>query len=225
MVEAVLKTERRWDLVIFDNDGVVVDSEPLASLALHETLAGLGHQMSTEEIDEQLKGGTLARTRAVLEARFGLLPFHFEELYTAALYEHMKRSLRPVEGIAAVLDRLAAAGLPYCIASSGRRERVLFALQTAGLAGRFDARYWGAEDVVNGKPAPDLFLVAAQSMGVPPSRCIVVEDSELGVQAAHAAGMAVFGFAARTPPERLSMADAIFKDMGELPALLLGGTG
>lgn len=192
---------------------------------MHRTLAGLGHEMATEEIDEQLKGGTLARTRAVLEARFGPLAPDFEQLYTAKLYQLMSERLRPVAGIGAVLDRLDAAGLPYCIASSGRRERVLFALQTAGLAGRFDDRYWGAEDVVNGKPAPDLFLIAASSMGVPPSRCTVVEDSELGVRAAQAAGMAVLGFAARTPPERLAAADVVFKDMGELPALLLGGTG
>jgi HAD superfamily hydrolase (TIGR01509 family) len=218
----VVSLGRQWDLVIFDNDGVVVDSEPLASLAMHKTLANLGHEMSTDDIDDQLKGGTLTRTRVVLELRFGPLPADFEESYTATLYGLMEEQLRPVAGIDLVLDKLDAAGLPYCIASSGRRKRVLFALETVGLATRFGARYWGAEDALNGKPAPDLFLAAASSMGTPPERCVVVEDSELGVQAAHAAGMTVFGFAERTPPERLASADALFKDMADLPALLLG---
>jgi HAD superfamily hydrolase (TIGR01509 family) len=213
---------RCWDLVIFDNDGVVVDSEPLASLAMHETLANLGHVMSVDEIDEQLKGGTLGRSRGVLEQRFGPLPPDFEENYTTKLYQLMTNQLRPVPGIESVLDRLDAAGIPYCIASSGRRDRVAFALETAGVSRRFGERYWGAEDALRGKPAPDLFLAAASGMHVAPHRCVVVEDSELGVQAAHAAGMTVFGFAARTPADRLSSADAVFKDMADLPDLLLG---
>lgn len=211
----------RFELVIFDNDGVVVDSEPLASLALSETLASLGHAMTTEEIDDQLKGGTLARTRAVLEARFGPLPAGFEDAYTARLYSHMTERLSPVPRVERVLDVLEEAGLPYCLASSGRRERVLFALRAAGLADRFDGRYWGAEDVARGKPAPDLFLLASTRMGVAPAKCVVIEDSDLGVEAARAADMTVFGFAARTPAERLAGADATFKDMAELPALLL----
>jgi HAD superfamily hydrolase (TIGR01509 family) len=213
---------QRWDLVIFDNDGVVVDSEPLASLAMHETLAGLGHQMTVDEIDDQLKGGTLGRTRGVLEQRFGPLPPDFEDNYTAKLYELMTDQLRPVPGIEAVLDGLDAAGVPYCIASSGRRERVRFALETASVSRRFGDRYWGAEDAPRGKPAPDLFLAAASGMHVAPERCVVVEDSELGVRAAHAARMTVFGFAGRTPADRLASADAVFKDMADLPALLLG---
>jgi HAD superfamily hydrolase (TIGR01509 family) len=213
--------EPRFDLVIFDNDGVVVDSEPLASLAMSETLAGLGYQMTTEQIDDQLKGGTLARTRSVLEARFGALPADFEDAYTGRLYRLMTERLRPVPGVEAVLDALDQAGVPYCLASSGRRERVLFALRTAGLAHRFDKRYWGAEDVAMGKPAPDLFLLAASRMGTSPGRCAVVEDSDLGVEAAKTAGMSVFGFAARTPPERLAGADAVFKHMADLPPLLL----
>ena len=213
---------QRWYLVIFDNDGVVVDSEPLASLAMHETLASLGHHMSVDEIDEQLKGGTLGRSRGVLEQRFGPLPSDFEDNYTTKLYQLMTNQLRPVPGIESVLDRLDAAGIPYCIASSGRRDRVAFALETAGVSRRFGERYWGAEDALRGKPAPDLFLAAASGMHVAPDRCVVVEDSELGVQAAHAAGMTVFGFAARTPADRLSSADAVFKDMADLPDLLLG---
>jgi HAD superfamily hydrolase (TIGR01509 family) len=212
----------RFELVIFDNDGVVVDSEPLATAAMLATLQALGHHVAAEEIEERLKGGTLARTRQVLEELFGPLPAEFEHAYTDRLYSLMRQHLEPVAGIEQVLDLLDKQGLPYCLASSGRRDRVRFALETAGLADRFDGRYWGAEDVAHGKPAPDLFLLAASAMGKAPEKCVVVEDSELGVQAAQAAGMAVFGFAARTPPERLASADAVFKDMAELPALLLG---
>lgn len=212
----------RFELVIFDNDGVVVDSEPLATLAMSATLEALGHRVSADDIEERLKGGTLSRTRQVLEELLGPLPASFEEDYSARLYSLMSQHLQPVPGIERVLDALEQAGVPYCLASSGRRKRVRFALEMAGLAGRFDERYWGAEDVAHGKPAPDLFLLAASKMQKLARSCVVIEDSELGVQAARAAGMAVLGFAARTPAERLAGADAIFKDMGELPALLLG---
>jgi beta-phosphoglucomutase-like phosphatase (HAD superfamily) len=94
-------------------------------------------------------------------------------------------------------------------------------LETAGLLERFGDRWWGAEDVAEGKPAPDLFLLAAKTMGAPPSRCVVVEDAEVGVQAAVAAGMAVLGFAARTPVAKLAAANHVFYDMSELPDLLL----
>jgi HAD superfamily hydrolase (TIGR01509 family) len=212
----------RFGLVIFDNDGVVVDSEPLATLAMSATLEALGYRVTAEDIEERLKGGTLVRTRQVLEALLGPLPAGFEQDYTARLYALMEQRLRPVQGVERVLDLLQQAGVACCLASSGRRERVRFALETVGLAGRFGDRYWGAEDVARGKPAPDVFLLAAEKMGKAPGDCVVIEDSELGVQAARAAGMAVFGFAARTPAERLAGADVVFKDMSELPGLLLG---
>jgi HAD superfamily hydrolase (TIGR01509 family) len=211
-------------LVVLDNDGVVVDSEPLAARAASEVLTGLGHPMTPEGADALFKGGTLERTRALVEARTGRpLGAAFEARYTSRLYELMREHLRPVRGIEAALDRLDAAGVPYCIASSGRRDRIAFTLGTTGLAERFGGRWWGSEDVANGKPSPDLFLKAAASMGVEPAHCVVVEDSALGVQAARAAGMAVLGYAAATPAEDLASADRVFDDMAELPALVLGG--
>jgi HAD superfamily hydrolase (TIGR01509 family) len=213
-----------WKLVIFDNDGVVVDSEPLAEEAMSGALDAAGHPMTPEEIGGTLRGTTLVASRRILEERIGHpLPADFEDRYTTALNELMRTQLQAVPGVDRVLDRLDAAGIAYCVASSGRRERVQFALSTVGLLRRFDDHWWGAEDVVHGKPAPDLFLLAAEKMGARPQDCVVVEDAEFGVQAARAAGMAVFGFAARTPAEKLAGADYIFKDMSELPALLLGG--
>ena len=212
-----------WELVIFDNDGVVVDSEPLAERAMSEALGAAGYPMTPEECGAALRGTTLASTRRLIEQRSGRpLPPDFEDRYTSSLFKLMRRQLRPVPGIELVLDSLDAAGVAYCVASSGRRERVRFALANTGLLARFGDRWWGAEDVTHGKPAPDLFLLAAKKMGARPSGCVVVEDAEVGVTAARAAGMAVLGFAARTPAERLAGADHVFKDMSELPALLIG---
>jgi HAD superfamily hydrolase (TIGR01509 family) len=214
--------EKAFGLVIFDNDGVVVDSEAKASQAMSATLGSFGFAVTPEECDKWLKGGTLTRTRELLEERFGRpLPAQFESTYTGNVFKLFAAGLEPVRGVEAVLDVLARAGVPYCLASSGRRERVLFALEKAGMAARFAGRWWGAEDVKAGKPAPDIFLLAAERMGVPPRDCAVVEDSEVGVTAARAAGMAVFGYAARTPATALAQADAIFTDMAQLPGLLL----
>jgi HAD superfamily hydrolase (TIGR01509 family) len=214
---------RRWDLVVFDNDGVVVDSEPLAEQAMSETLTVCGYPMSPQECGEAFRGSTWERTRRLVEAFSGRpLPPNFEDLAKSTLFDLMQSSLRPVPGIVGVLDCLDESGVPYCLASSGMRERIGFALATTGLSDRFEGRWWGAEDVAEGKPAPDLFLLAAREMGVAPERCVVVEDAEVGIRAARAAGMAVLGFAARTPMDKLARADHVFKDMAELPALLLG---
>ncbi|HTT89019.1 MAG TPA: HAD family phosphatase [Acidimicrobiales bacterium] len=212
-----------WKLVIFDNDGVIVDSEPLAEIAMSGALSAAGYPMTPEECGDALRGTTLVATRRIIEERSGRpLPPDFEDRYSTALFELMHTQLRPVPGVETVLDDLDAAAVTYCVASSGRRERVRFALEKVGLLSRFNGHWWGAEDVVHGKPAPDLFLLAAEKMGTAPGHSVVIEDAEFGVQAAHAAGMAVFGFAARTPAEKLAGADYVFKDMAELPALLLG---
>jgi HAD superfamily hydrolase (TIGR01509 family) len=210
-----------WGLVVFDNDGVVVDSEALAERAMSETLTALGYPMTPEECGAAFRGSTLGRTRGLVEQwRGSPLPASFEEMMRANIFSLISKYLQPVAGIELVLDCLDASGTPYCIASSGRRDRIQFALETAGLLERFGNRWWGAEDVTEGKPAPDLFLLAAREMGFPPSSCVVIEDAEVGVQAARAAGMAVLGFAARTPAEMLAGADRIFYDMKELPGLL-----
>jgi HAD superfamily hydrolase (TIGR01509 family) len=202
----------------------VVDSEPLASVATSQVLTALGHPMTPEECDDAFKGSSLPDTRRLVELSSGRpLPPDFEDLYMSRACQLIGSRLRPVPGIEAVLDALEAAGLPYCLASSSRRDLISLTLRTTGLSERFGARWWGAEDVADCKPAPDLFLLAAQRMGAQPKDCVVVEDSQTGTQAARAGGMAVLGFAASTSPECLALADHIFTDMAELPALLLGG--
>jgi HAD superfamily hydrolase (TIGR01509 family) len=139
------------------------------------------------------------------------------------VFAAFERELRAVEGVAVVLEKLAADGVAYCLASSGSHQRIRVALRTTGLYARFgEDRIFSSQDVGRGKPAPDLFLHAAAVMGVAPERCAVVEDSPLGVRAANAAGMTVFGYTAMTPAERLADATALFGSMAELPDLLLG---
>ena len=126
----------RWGLVVFDNDGVIVDSEALAERAMSETLTSLGYPMTPEEVGGAFRGSTLARTRRLIEQQSGHpLPPSFEEMMRINIFGLMSKYLQPVPGIEKVLDYLDAEGMPFCLASSGRRDRIRFALETAGRAG------------------------------------------------------------------------------------------
>jgi HAD superfamily hydrolase (TIGR01509 family) len=208
------------ELVIFDNDGVVVDSELLANAVLAELLTELGHPTTVDDSLRDYLGGTIAGVREAVLADAGrALPPDFEASYHERLFAAYAGRLRPVEGVRAVLDSLET---PYCLASSGTLERIVLSLTVTEMHGYFAGRVFSAEQVARGKPAPDLFLHAASSMSVPPARCVVIEDSANGVQAARAAGMKVLGYSALTPVGRLGGADATFSAMHELPALLRG---
>ncbi len=138
------------------------------------------------------------------------------------MFAAFERELQPVPGVAGVLEKLAADGVPYCVASSGSHARIRVGHRTTGLDRWFpQERVFSSEDVGRGKPAPDLFLHAAQRMGVAPERCVVVEDSPLGVQAAVAAGMDVYGFTAMTPAAKLAGAGQLFSHMDQLLDLLV----
>ncbi|CAN5694907.1 HAD family hydrolase [soil metagenome] len=207
-----------FELVIFDNDGVLVDSEPLANAVLADLLAGAGHPIGVTACIERFMGGTLARVRTEVEAELGRpLPADLEDCYHADLLARFATELRPVAGVHELLDALTT---PACVASSGTHDRISASLAVTGLLERFEGRIFSADDVAHGKPAPDLFLHAARSLEVDPARCVVVEDSALGVTAARAAAMTVVGYAALTPPERLAAADHIVTTMVELLPLL-----
>ena len=207
-------------LVIFDNDGVLVDSERLANTILAELLTEAGLPYTFEETVRDFMGGSMASMRQQAEARLGRpLPADLEDRYHQRLFDGFAH-LQAIEGVAAVLDHLEARGITYCLASSGTHRRIRTALTAVGFLDRFDGRIFSAEDVAHGKPAPDLFLHAAGSMGVKPADCLVVEDSPLGVAAAVAAGMKVFGYAGMTDPAKLSAADAVFHDMTALADLI-----
>ncbi|MFE0099368.1 HAD family hydrolase [Streptomyces sp. NPDC059009] len=215
----------RYDLVIFDNDGVLVDSEPISNTILAGYLTELGHPTSYEESLRDYMGAAVHRVHDLVMERSGQqLPADFDDTLHARVFAAFERELEPVEGAVDVLEKLVAEGVPYCLASSGSHERIRVGHRKAGLSKWFDdERIFSSQDVGRGKPAPDLFLYAAERMGVEPGRCLVVEDSPLGVRAAVAAGMDVYGFTAMTPGERLADAGAtqLFGSMRELADLLV----
>lgn len=212
----------RYDLVIFDNDGVLVDSEPLANVILAGYLTELGHPTSYEDSLRDYMGSAVHRVHDLVRERTGqALPAEFDAVLHARTFEAFERELTAVEGVQDVLGALRADGVPYCVASSGSHERIRVGHRRTGLDRWFDdSVVFSAQDVGRGKPDPDLFLYAARRMGVAPERCVVVEDSRLGVAAALAAGMDVYGFTAMTSAEDLAGAKGCFADMKELLALL-----
>lgn len=213
----------RYDLVIFDNDGVLVDSEPISNRLLAAYLTELGHPTSYEDSIRDYMGSAMHRVHELVEERTGQrLPDDFDDVFHAQVFAAFERELKPIAGVAEVLEQLAADGVPYCVASSGSHERIRVGHRTTGLDRWFDeSRVFSSQDVGRGKPAPDLFLYAAERMGVAAGRCAVVEDSPLGVQAAVAARMDVYGFTAMTPTGRLRDATQLFSDMGQLGDLLV----
>ncbi|MEV7130719.1 HAD family hydrolase [Streptomyces sp. NPDC093260] len=212
----------RHDLILFDNDGVLVDSEPISNRLLAAYLTELGHPTSYEDSLRDYMGSAMHRVHDLVLERTGRrLPEDFDDVFHARVFAAFERELKPVPGVAEVLEKLTADGVPYCVASSGSHERIRVGHRTTGLDRWFeDERIFSSQDVGRGKPAPDLFLYAAARMGVAPDRCLVIEDSPLGVQAALAAGMEVYGFTAMTPAERLAGAGQLFSDMGQLADLL-----
>ncbi len=213
----------RYDLVIFDNDGVLVDSEPISNRLLAAYLTELGHPTSYEESIRDYMGSAMHRIHELVLERTGQrLPEDFDDVFHTRVFTAFEQELVAVAGASEVLEKLAADGVPYCVASSGSHERIRVGHRTTGLDRWFDEeRIFSSQDVGRGKPAPDLFLYAAERMGVAPQRCVVVEDSPLGVRAAVAAGMDVYGFTAMTPADKLAGATRLFSEMGELLDLLV----
>ncbi|WP_102109939.1 HAD family hydrolase [Oceaniglobus roseus] len=181
-------------LVIFDFDGVVADSEIISLTSLRDVLEKFGIAGSEEDVRHRYLGASLATIAADVAARSPHGPAEgFEAAWHSVLYDRFRAELAPVQGLPALLDRLDARGLPYCIASSGTFERISVALGAMDLTHRFP-HVFSAEMVVRGKPAPDLFLYAAAAMGVAPRDCLVIEDSPFGIMAAKAAGIRSVGF-------------------------------
>jgi HAD superfamily hydrolase (TIGR01509 family) len=211
--------------VIFDCDGVLVDSERLAAPILAEQLTELGLATTAADVDRDFKGRSWEHGLEVIRARRdGVEAWpELRERYRAALFAAFDARLQPIAGVAAALDALDAAEISYCVASSGDHERIRRGLRAAGLLNRFgDATIFSVEDVEHGKPAPDLFLHAGREMGFDPATTVVVEDSPAGAQAGVAAGMRVLGYApAEADVAALSAEGAEpFRAMALLPAIL-----
>lgn len=180
-------------LVIFDCDGVLVDSEMLSAGVLMRTMEEAGFPLSEEAFRSDFLGRSFAAAAGRVRERFGRpLPEDFESRYRDRLFAALEAELRPMAGVVEVLEALR---VPFCLATSSSPRRLALTLKTTGLAPHFEGRSFTASEVPRGKPAPDLFLHAAARMGVAPERCLVIEDSELGVRAGLAAGMAVWHFA------------------------------
>jgi HAD superfamily hydrolase (TIGR01509 family) len=208
-------------LVIFDCDGVLVDSERLAVRTEAEILATLGWPLSEADIVDRFVGRSAQHMHAEIERQLGRRVDWVAE-FEARYREVFSRELVPVQGIVEAIDRI---DLPTCVASSGSHDRMRFTLGLTGLLDRFDGRLFSADDVAHGKPAPDVFLHAAAAMGVTPARCAVVEDSVSGVTAGLAAGMRVLAFAGGvTAASSLALDGAVvFSDMAVLPELIVAG--
>ena len=207
-------------LIIFDCDGVLIDSERILNRVLRECLAGFGLHLSLEETIQHFKGRSTQACLALAEQLLGA-PLPVAEItaqYKRLGAECFRTELKPIPGIAEALDRLPQR---RCVASNSSHEHIRTGLELTGLMPYFKQEIFSASDVSRSKPAPDLFLHAAQQMGADPSECIVIEDSTAGIEAAIAAKMRVLGYVDLSPDHELRKAGAqTFYDMAELPDLI-----
>lgn len=213
-------------LVIFDCDGVLIDSEPISVDVLRQVVAEAGGNITEQQAYDQFLGRSLATVVDILREEMGQTVSSEQlGLLRNRLYERFRHELRPSPGLAEAVKSLDR---PVCVASSSQMERIRLSLEVTGLLDLFDPHIYSAAMVQEGKPAPDLFLHAAASMGTAPRHCVVVEDSAAGIMAARRAGMRVFAYIGgshaipgrlREKAERLEP-DAIFDDMNDLPGLL-----
>lgn len=208
----------RFDLVIFDCDGVLIDSERLAVRTESQILAELGWPLTEAQVIERFVGRSSVYMQAVIEEHIGR-PVDWQVEFELRVREVCERELEPVDGVIAALDAIT---VPSCVASSSSHAMLNFKLGLTGMAERFAGRIFSADDVAHGKPDPAVFLFAADSMAVQPRRCAVIEDSVSGVEAGLAAGMTVFAFSASvTSAQSLQRDDVIvFDSMHLLPELL-----
>jgi HAD superfamily hydrolase (TIGR01509 family) len=210
----------RFDLVIFDCDGVVVDSERIAHDVFGAFIRSLGASMSDEEMQFHFLGRRLAECVAIVERLTGRpTPPGALDAYKKERDRVLREQVQPIPGVREVLEGLE---IPYCLASSGDFDKMRVTLGATKLLPFFEGRIFSATQVPNGKPSPDIFLFAAREMGADPARAAVIEDSVNGVLAGVAAGMTTFGFAGLMPAAKLREAGAAatFAHMRELPALL-----
>lgn len=210
-------------LLVWDCDGVLVDTERLVTRLEAEWIAGLGWPLTQDDVVERFMARSEATMTAEIERHVGkALPAGWYDALRTASYDLFRAELTAVDGVVDVLDTLEGAGVAMCVASSSGHGRLELVLGLTGLADRFAGRVYSAQDVQRGKPHPDLFLYAAHEQQVDPRDCVVIEDSEPGVRGGVAAGMRVLGYGGGlAPASALSAAGAsVFDRMDELPALL-----
>ncbi|MBU6458030.1 MAG: HAD family hydrolase [Bradyrhizobium sp.] len=230
MTRTPQNNRQRFDLVIFDCDGVLVDSEVISCRAHAETLTRHGYAITEQQVLERFLGVSDREARLIVEAELGLkLPEDFEAQVKQAALQRYPSELSNIPHISAAI---AAIGVPKCVASSGTPEKIRHGLACAGLHDALAPHIFSATQVKRGKPAPDLFLFAAERMQASPERCVVIEDSVAGITGALAAGMTVLGFhggshclPGHAGKLRAAGAAATFDDMRQLPGLVAAGAG
>jgi HAD superfamily hydrolase (TIGR01509 family) len=208
-------------LVIFDCDGVLIDSEPIANRVLAEQLTAIGLPMTQDEVMARYVGRTRDGCLELAREQLGReLPEGFAQRWDAALFAALEGEVKAIDGVAELLRSLS---VPYCVASNGTPRRMRMSLEAAGLLPLVEGRLFTAAEVARPKPAPDLFLHAARQMGIAPARAAVIEDTPTGVRAATAAGMRVLAYAAAPHARRdelEEMGAELFHDMAQVPRLL-----
>ncbi len=214
----------RYDLIIFDCDGVLVDSEPITNAVLARMVSEAGWPMDMMQCAAQFNGRTIKSCMLEIEAKLGIsLPGDWEDDYRAQIHVLLAEQVEAVPGIEAVLAQLQKQNHSFCVASSAPVDKMQVTLGRTGLWPLFTPRIYSATMVANGKPEPDLFLHAAQVQGLDPARCLVIEDAEAGALAAKAAGMDCIGYAGGLFDHRDKLRDAgakLITDMAQLPALI-----
>ena len=214
---------RDLQLVIFDCDGVLVDSEVISNEVLARALTEHGLPTTLAQARAACQGRLLDEVVSWAEAQLGsALPDDWLAEYERQRGEAFRRELRPVAGAAELVGQVKAAGIKVCVASQGKLEKTQLSLELTGLRDLFSEHaLFSAHSVARGKPHADLFLHAAATMGAEPERCVVIEDTPSGVMAGAAAGMLVFGYAADSDAAALRQAGAeVFEAMEELPGVL-----
>jgi HAD superfamily hydrolase (TIGR01509 family) len=208
------------ELVIFDCDGTLVDSERLAVRVDSKLITELGWPMRPDDVARLFVGHSRQYMREQIEARLGrALPDNWQAPFEKEYWALVETELEPVRGVVGMLDALT---VPYCVASNGSLRKITRSLDITGLLPRFTGRIFSAEDVGRPKPDPALYIHAATCMGFSPAACVVVDDSVFGLEAARAANMRSFGYAGSvTSADRLTgSGTTVFDDMAELPELL-----
>lgn len=212
------------ELVIFDCDGVLVDTELTANTILAEIITDLGFPITAHECQARFMGRTLESVKELVEELCSVkLADDWPDYIRKRDLEAFAKGVDPIPGITAVLDELDQRGIPYCVGSSGKYEKMRMTLGSSGLLPRLEGKLYSAQDCANGKPAPDVFLLAAKGMGKDPAACVVIEDSVPGLMAARSAGMRGFGYTADPHCDKKAMQEAggtLFDRMEALPELL-----
>lgn len=209
------------ELVIFDCDGVLVDSEPITNGVLRDDLATRGLDLPVERVIELFVGGTMAGVMTEARSMGAEMPENWLDVIYSKVFEALDREVEIVPGADTVLDALDTASIPYAVGSNGPMRKMEITLSRTGLWDRLMPHVYSGQECPAPKPAPDVYLKAAERCGVRPENAVVIEDSASGARAAVAAGMACFGFVRETPAEQLQAhCDVRFDRMELLPGLL-----